>query len=361
MNSKQRILTALNNEQPDRVPICDWIDESVIINLAKILGFDTQKPKTVKGLLQGEESFEILDLYCVLVQELGLDATWFDFSRSLERISDDLVRDKYGRLYCLSEHGSPMVVEGPIKEPSDMKGYDMVAKLEPDDFARARYIIDEMGKDRAHIMSLDDPFKESWLLRGSMTNLFMDYVLNPGLVHALARIATNFDIAVIDAAAEIGVDVIMMDGDLASERTTLISPKHYREYVKVYQREIVEYAQQRGLRIIKHSDGNVWPILDDFVEVGFDGFHPVQPQSMNIVEVKERLAGKACILGNIDCRNLLPFGTEEEVEEAVKETIEKAAPEGGYIITSSNSIHAGCKPENYIAMVQAAHRYGVYS
>ncbi|MDH5694893.1 MAG: hypothetical protein OEZ47_17485 [Gammaproteobacteria bacterium] len=361
MNSKQRILTALNNAQPDKVPIFEaWIDEPIIVGLAKILGVSVQKPRTGKGLLQAEVSPEILDLYCLLVKELGLDATSYEFSRGLERIGDGRSRDKYGRVYYLSEHGDPVVAEGPIKESSDIKGYDMVSKLKPDDFAKVQYIIDKVGKDRAHFMGLTDPFKTSWLLRGGMENLFIDYMLNPGLVHDLARIATDFSMAVIDMAAKIGVDVLSMNGDLAGETTTFISPKHYREYVKPCQREIVDYAHRKELKIIKHTDGNAWLILDDFVEVGFDGFHPVQPQCMDIAEVKEHLTGKACILGNIDCRHLLPFGTEKEVEEAVKETIEKAALGGGYIISSSNSIHPGCKAENYMAMIKAAHKYGGY-
>jgi uroporphyrinogen decarboxylase len=82
---------------------------------------------------------------------------------------------------------------------------------------------------------------------------------------------------------------------------------------------------------------------------------------MDIGEVKTYLAGKMCVLGNIDCRDLLVSGTEEEVEQTVRETIEKAAPGGGYIISSSNSIHPNVRPENYIAMVRAAHKYGIYS
>jgi uroporphyrinogen decarboxylase len=124
---------------------------------------------------------------------------------------------------------------------------------------------------------------------------------------------------------------------------------------------MVDRAHSRGLRIVKHTDGNIWPILDDLLEVGFDGIHPIQPQCMDIGEVKDHVAGRACILGNIDCRELLPFGTEQEVEDAVKETMEKAALGGGYIISSSNSIHPGCKAQNYVTMVEAAHKYGVYS
>ena len=64
--------------------------------------------------------------------------------------------------------------------------------------------------------------------------------------------------------------------------------------------------------------------------------------------------------GNIDCTYLLPLGSEEEVAESVKDTIRVAAPVGGYIISSSNSIHPGVKQENYVAMVKAARRYGAY-
>ena len=74
----------------------------------------------------------------------------------------------------------------------------------------------------------------------------------------------------------------------------------------------------------------------------------------------EWFEGKATVLGNVDCTFLLPFGSEEEVERAVMETIRDAAPGGGYIISSSNSIHPGVKPENYIAMVKAARKYGAY-
>ena len=381
MNSKERILTALNNEQPDRVPICElYINESSIVKLAQILMPEKVEVEATKDRF-GEERLEVLDLYCAIVEELGLDATSSNFSIGLETIGEDRGRDKFGTVYLLSEHGEPFPVDGPIKEPKDLIGFDMVSKLNINDFSKVQYVIDKVGKDKAHFVSITDPFKVSWRRRGNMANLLMDYVLNPQLAHDLARIATDFDMAAIDMAIEMGADVIIVPGDLAGEDTTIMSPEHYREYIKPYHKEIVDHAHQKGVKIVKHTDGNVWPILDDFVEVGFDGFHPVQPQCMDIAEVKKHLAGKACakpkackkqrttssyrvafcILGNIDCRDLLPFGTEEEVEETVKETIQKAAKGGGYIISSSNSIHPGCKPENYIAMVKAAHKYGVYN
>jgi uroporphyrinogen decarboxylase len=361
MNSKERVFKALNHKQPDRVPIFELhINESNIVNLAEVLRPGMVKVKATKDRF-GEERLEILDLYCFLIKELELDATCTNFSMGLKCISEKHGRDKYGTLYSLSEHGEPLPVEGAIKSASDIKGFDMVSRLEPSDFTRVQYVIDKVGKDKAHFLAITDPFKISWYLRGGMQYLLMDYVLNPRLVHDLARMATDFNRAVINMAIPMGINALVMPGDLAGEETTIISPEHHREFIKPYHKEIVAYAHQKDLKIVKHSDGNIWPILDDFLEVGFDGIHPIQPQCMDIGEVKKYLAGKMCILGNIDCRNLLPFGTKKEVEQTVKETIQKAAPGGGYIITSSNSIHPACKSENYIAMVKAAHKYGIYN
>jgi uroporphyrinogen decarboxylase len=81
---------------------------------------------------------------------------------------------------------------------------------------------------------------------------------------------------------------------------------------------------------------------------------------MDIGETKREFGRRTCLIGNIDCSFLLVFGNPGEVRQSVKETIAEAAPGGGYIISSSNSIHPGCKPENYLAMVEAAREYGRY-
>lgn len=360
MNSKQRVLVALDSKQPDKVPIFElYMNESSIVRLAKLLRPEAVELRSQKDRF-GEESYGILDLYCLIVEQLQLDTTSMNFSIDMKIINDSYCQDKYGTIYSLSEHGEPVPVKGPINSLQDLKGFDMASKLQPEDFTRIQYVINKVGNNKAHFVCVTDPFKVSWRRRGGMDNLLIDYMLNPQLAHGLARIATDFDIAAIDMAIKAGADAIVMPGDLAGEHNLLISPKCYREYIKPYHKEIVDYAHKRGMKIVKHSDGNLWPILDDFIEVGFDGIHPIQPQSMDIVEVKKHLSGKACILGNIDCRYLLPYGSTQEVENAVKETIEKVAAGGGYIISSSNSIHPGCKPENYITMVEAAHKYGLY-
>jgi uroporphyrinogen decarboxylase len=95
--------------------------------------------------------------------------------------------------------------------------------------------------------------------------------------------------------------------------------------------------------------------------MGYDGLNPLEPQAgMALKRVKDYCGDRICLLGNIDCGELLCHGSEEEVVAAVYQAIQDAAPGGGYILCSSNSIHPGVKPENVVVMMRAAQEYGVY-
>jgi uroporphyrinogen decarboxylase len=360
MTGRERILKALALGQPDRVPIFELgFNESSIVKLGRLLLEDTSLPERDFPDLSPAEAVRLVDVLCAIVEVLDLDAVSTVFLTGRQRYKDELVRDKYGIVYHLSAHGEPYPVDGPVHDASDLSRLEGM-KPDPRDFLMLQYVVGRIGKRRAHVFTIPGTFRWSWSLRGAMQHLLLDYLADPDLAEALARVATDFCNAAVDKAIDLGADVICLEGDLAHNPTTLMSPTHYRRFLKPYHQETVARAHSRGVPIIKHSDGNLWPILDDLIEVGFDGIHPIQPQCMDIGEVKRHLAGRACVLGNIDCMYLLPFGSEEEVEQSVKETLAKAAPGGGYIVSSSNSVHPGCKPENYVAMVRAVRKYGVY-
>ena len=97
------------------------------------------------------------------------------------------------------------------------------------------------------------------------------------------------------------------------------------------------------------------------VETGIDALNPIDPVAgMDLGDMKARYGDKICLMGNVDCGNLLSYGTKEEVRSAVKECIRKAGKGGGYICMSSNSIHGAVNPENYTEMVRAIREYGKY-
>ena len=358
MTNRERFQTALALGVPDRVPMLDYIDEKVILGMAEIMGLSRGKKATATR--KGEESKEYLDTYCDVIEAQDHDATWLSYSTGLKRVRDDWGVDKYGRGFLLSENGIPAVMEGAIKSLDDLKGYNMADRVSIEDVEGAAYVIDRLGTKRSHVLSMNGPFQEAWLLRGGMDKLMYDYNLNPELAHAVSREVVEFNKRIIDICAEVGIDVVSFDGDMAGNMTTLMSLEHFHEFILPYKQEMCDYVHEKGMQVFKHCDGVVWPILDVFVESHFDGFHPVQPQCMHIGATKQYLKGKMCVVGNIDCLDLLVFGEPDQVEESVYETIQIAAPEGGYILASSNSLHPGCKPENAIRMFEAARKYGHY-
>ncbi len=360
MNGRERVLAALERRQPDMVPIWEMAyNESSIIGIAKnfVAPDDLPEPKLLMDM-SDEERFQLLGGLMAFVRELDLDGVTAVSLAPRERVDKEHMRDALGVVYHLSEHGEPYPVDGPIKERSDLEGFSMREPADADflmlDLFRSTF------PEKSIAYHMPATFKLSWTLLGSMEQLLMAYILDPELVRELARLVTDHCLQVVDRAFEKGADFIACEGDLAHNPGPLMSPAHYDEFIGPYHREICARVHERGGKIIKHSDGDLLPLVPALIEAGFDGIHPIQPQCMDIGKVKKDFGDRACLLGNIDCSFLLVFGTPAEVRKNVADTIAAAGPGGGYIISSSNSIHPGCKPENYLAMVDAAREYGRY-
>ena len=108
-----------------------------------------------------------------------------------------------------------------------------------------------------------------------------------------------------------------------------------------------------------HSDGNIEPIIPDFIAAGLNGLNPIEPLAMDIVKLKRQFAGKLALMGNIDV-DLLSRGAPEEVDALTKKRLDELKSGGGYLLASSNSICDYVKPENYLAMLNANSKYGGY-
>jgi uroporphyrinogen decarboxylase len=333
-------------------------NEASIINIGKYFSEDLPPLKPIIDYTP-KEIQSLFDVFFKLVERLDLDAVNFIFTTGAQRmdVSTEHFKDDMGVVYRMSEHGDPFPVDGPVQTAKDL------ARLQfpdPSNALKAFAYWKQHLSDRTLVFCVPGPFKLSWSLMGGMQNLLLAYSMDENLCLQLARITTDFVKDVIQAAVEAGADVILLDGDISAHNSTLMSPDHYRLYLKPFHYDCIELSHRMGLPIIKHSDGNFWKVMDDFLEIGFDGLHPIQPQCMDIKEVKDHVQGRACIIGNIDCAHLLPYGTETEVVSTVKETIQNIAPGGGYVIASSNSIHPGCNPKNVLAMFQAGRQYGNY-
>jgi uroporphyrinogen decarboxylase len=346
MLPRERFMVALAVEEPDRVPHFEQA-----YNEASIIGIGRHFTDKLPPLKPA---------FALFIEELDIDGV---FARPFERgeeLGEGCFRDAWGIVFKRNPHGLGFPMEGPIGSISDLKGYKP-PRVNPDaDLIMLTMMKARFGGKRALVFSTSDFFVTSWELRGGLDRLLIDYMENAQLAHELARLSTDYYKELASEAVDRGADAVIFGSDLAFNTNTLMSPAQFDEFIAPYLKELVDAVHRRGGKVIKHSDGNVWPILDRLIEIGFDGIHPIQPQCMDLKEVKKHCGDRVCLLGNIDCIDILPSGTEEDVEEAVKQAIKDAGPGGGYILCSSNTIHPGCKPENYIAMVKATQKHGVY-
>lgn len=357
------MLQALAVRQPDRVPV--WIhaiNEMAILNIARLLRPDVPEPKPVNVMSQ-EEMFSLLDLLFVIHEDLEIDGfTALPLSElaGVENLDDVHFRDQWGTVWARSPHGMAYVVECPLRETGDLDSYRRPA-VGPAEMFMVQLARERFGQEKAICFLMRGTFVRSWRLRG-MQALLMDMVDRPEFVYRLAEMVTGYNLELCQSLVEAGADVLIVEDDIAGNDRTLMSPRHFREFIAPYNQRCRDYAHRHGLRVIRHSDGNLWSVLDTLLAMGYDGLNPLEPQAgMHLKRVKDYCGGRICLLGNIDCGDLLCSGSEEDVEAAVIQAIEDAAPGGGYVLCSSNSIHPGVRAENFLAMVRAAKVHGLYA
>ncbi len=338
MTGQQRFLAALQRRQPDRVPI--W---ELIVN------------RPVIDALYGDIS------YLDFSEKENLDGVTIFETGKREDLGNNVVRDEWGIVWTIEPNGVPYPCGGPIKDERDLDKFrppDPDADHRLDDLKAA---VKRFRGNKAIVFLGHETFEFSHYLLGGMDKLFLAYVENPGFVERLSQIIWSYKRRVLERAGQEGADVLLTGDDYATRHGTLMSPDHFRRFVVPYIRKAVEVAKACGKPFIKHTDGKLWAVMDDIVNTGISALDPIEPiAEMDMGEVKRRYGGRIAVCGNVDCSVILPYGTKDQVEDAVKETIAKASPGGGHILASSNSIHPGVKPENYRTMLGAARCWGVY-
>ena len=339
MNSYERVMTALAVGEPDRVPLLE-----ILID-----------PKVIRALCpQAKDQNEFEDL-----MDFDAVSCMVNFRRVSEW-PDGTYLDEWGVRYKPNPEVMAHPIEGPIRLPEDLRNYQP-----PDPDAAWRLgklpeLVHRFKGKKAVVFHQRAAFMWSVYLNG-MENLLVNFLTEPDFAHQLMDKVLTANIKVARNALRAGADIIVLGDDYAGNNSPLFSPAVFKEFILPRLQKMVDVIHEEGGKVIKHSDGNLWLILDMIVNTGIDGLNPIEPiAGMDIGSVKEKYGKRLCLVGNIDCGHLLPHGSSAEVEEAVRECIRKASPGGGHIISSSNSIHASVNPENYLAMIKAVRKYGAY-
>jgi uroporphyrinogen decarboxylase len=338
LSSEERILRALRREEPDRVPHFEWIVDRKV------------RTALVPGCRTHNEFAVAMDH----------DAILADVSFRKERVGSNRWKTEWGYTIQESEEEHGVEIDSPIATLADLERYTA-----PDPHEAWRYTaVEEAVRDfagrKAVIVHLNDVFSLPRNLMG-YENLLMAIAADPALVTALVEMSVEINLAIAGELASRGVKIVYTGDDYAGDTGPLMSPAHFRGLFAPGLKRVIGGFKERGLLVIKHTDGKLWPIIDDIVDSGIDCLDPIDPiAGMDLREVKARFGRRIALKGNVDCSHLMTLGSPEDVAEATKEALRAGAPGGGYILSSSNSIHSSVKPENYMALMRTLAQYGRY-
>ena len=200
-------------------------------------------------------------------------------------------------------------------------------------------------------------FERAWAVTGleNFLTAMYDY---PCELRELLRRITDFNLAVFERYAALGVEGVGFSEDLGTQRALMISPAAFRRFLQPEYARLFAYARRQGLLINFHSCGRVQDVVEDLIEVGVDILNPVQARANDLAHVKALAHGRLALEGGIDTQHVLMRGTPAEVEDEVRRVLGILAPGGGYIIGPDQGMPF--PPENIAALWRAAERWGQY-
>jgi uroporphyrinogen decarboxylase len=335
MNSRERVMAALHLKEPDRVPFMDFVDT------------------VVKQKIMGTTEIDEAEL----AKKIGMDAIYF------------------------VDYATPLFCTGHSKETPDPKAFGMTGETEfiGEGLIRTEKDLDKIILPDPHDESFYDParqFMEKYHdkdlaiyagLRpfGMFNTIYsmpmMDFAValheNIELINTMMDIFIEWNLVVLEKLQGLGLDFIATYNDMAYNEGPLVSPQVFRE---VFLPKMKVVADAIKLPWAFHSDGNLTIVMEDLLTLGMNCVNPFEPPVMDLKIAKEKWGDRICLWGNIDLVQTLPYGTVEDVAAEVKQRIREAAPGGGYICATANSITGWCKIENIFGMTAAVKKYGTY-
>lgn len=344
MTPRERVLTALRREPPDRVPFLEpVIEEPVALALLGLPPRETVAQigqpgaDVLAGVLFDSPCYEPHEL----AQCLGLDG----FGMYL------FVRHE-GRQQEIS--GRRMVASGGIRSRADLARIRLPDPDDPAIYEPFRQFVARYRDSGYALYTFLNLGSDPTILGMGLEPFCIALHEDPDLVADLFDLYTDWYARAARRLCAVGFDFLWFGDDIAFKSAPYVSPQTFRAWFLPRYRKVIE---QVTLPWIFHSDGNLLPILDDLLSLGMSGLHPLEPGAMDLGELKQRYGRRVCLVGHISV-DRLSRGTPEEIDGLVAEAIRVAAPGGGYIVGSSNSVTAYCRPENVRAMAEAVGRYG---
>lgn len=382
LTSRERLLTALDHRQPDRVPIDlggnqtgihkfayqALLDHLGIEDELTIMDAVQQLARPCEAVL---ERFHVDTRYIAAGAAADFDGTIVTSTRDGRQWHD--LTDEFGVTWSMPDD-EPYYMDishHPLANASlaDVADFPFPRGDDQGRFAQLR--------DQALAIKRETPYavvsgisgvvyEICWYMRG-LEQWFMDMVTQPEFCEAVLDKTLEFWMdwfrEFLDEVGDL-VDVIMIGDDLAGQRGPLFRPDFYRRVVKPRHKQLVQYIRSRTTaRIWYHTCGSCTEYIPDLLDNGIDILNPVQisAENMDAAELKSQFGDRLTFWGGaIDAQHVLPTATANEVREHVRRNVEIFKPGGGYVFNNVHNIQARVPPENIVAMYEAAYEYGFY-
>jgi len=376
MLPRERVLTTIDHQEPDRVPTALWggsygLVDDLYLQMVGTLGLEGP----VKPFRSGHTVSYMDDR---LLAALGTDLryVWPASMPSTPAPSadrPDTFTDSFGQAWIRAR---PYYYpdRGVLASATGMDDIQQLVRW-PDADAPGWM---ESVRERSHFLrqetpyfvvmrmvSSHGPFQTACNLRGTV-NFLMDMIAWPEFAAALLERVTDVLAGLLAQAMDAGganFDMVELPGDdYAGSNKLILSPALFRRFIRPHLERMIGIirAANPAVKVMAHSDGEVSGLLDDFVDLGIDVVHPLEPvSSMDLTAIKTRYGRRLTFLGGIDITHALT-GSQALAIEEVRRRIGQLAPGGGYILAPANHIQADVPPENVVAVYDAARQFGRY-
>jgi uroporphyrinogen decarboxylase len=372
MTPKERVLAALRHKEPDRVPTGEiGVDWTIVEQALGRESFLRAKWKELTALWDGRRE-EVVASYKRDLVDIARAFEWDVVPVPLaprrrerygwpEIVGPYTWKDGAGRIhqYAPESGGNPICIKY-----GDLTWEQLEARerqpfsIDESELEIVRHLVRELGDTHFLLARGGDgcfPYGDI-----GMEEALMRMVTEPEFMHRLTDLATKRAIALNDVLFDAGCDAVVAAVDVCDNRGPIMGPALFEEFVLPSIAAMAEAAHRKGKLFIKHNDGNNWPVLDQMLAAGIDGYQAIQPAiGMDMRLLKERYGDRLCLFGGVDVDTLVG-GTPDDVRRQVAYAIKHAAPGGGLVLMSGNSIMATVQYENYMAMLAALREYGPY-
>src|SRR5271157_686080 len=355
MNHRERVLTALNHQEPDRCPMQVSFTPEFAAHLEADMRLKGQ------GLHNPHGGGNTYGLERALDQDMLLTSVgWVNgyYQNGYQDMESYL--DEWGVTWRTVEYqtrfGAGKYTEPfghPLSDDSTLNAYSPPDPNRSELYADAERTIRDFHRDYWIVgVTPTTIFECAWALRG-FEQLMIDMATDSERANRVLDFPFHYHMAVTQKLVRLGVDMIWLGDDVGGQTTMLMSPKMWRTYLKPRMAELIASlrAINPQIKIAYHTDGVVYPIIPELIEIGIDILNPIQPMAMDPVKLKNDFADRLCFWGSMDIQQTLPFGTPDDVKNEVLKRLRTIGHGGGLLIGPTHNLQLDTPLENFWAMI----------